>query len=178
MPSRQALILIHGIGEQRPMETLRKFVDAVWTQDTDIQHQFAVNNVWSKPDTVSKSFELRRLTTSQNRAGIRTDFFEFYWAHLMKGTTIGHVLGWARALLIRRPSTVPDHLKLAYWVLVGVAIVAVGFAGYAAYARGGDKQPFGPAWLSAAISLVLLPALGFVLKSIVGDAARYLDAAP
>jgi hypothetical protein len=29
---RQALILIHGIGEQRPMETLRGFVDGVLDQ--------------------------------------------------------------------------------------------------------------------------------------------------
>ena len=105
--TRQAVLLIHGIGEQRPMDTLRSFVRAVWTLDTDIHHPFAGHDVWSKPDSVSESFELRRLTTPQNVKEIRTDFFEFYWAHLMQGTTLGHVVGWARRLLIRNPRTVP-----------------------------------------------------------------------
>ena len=54
---QQAVLLIHGIGEQKPMDTLRRFVDAVWVKNTDIQNEFAVRNagtlVWSKPDTVS-----------------------------------------------------------------------------------------------------------------------------
>ena len=33
--AKQAVLLIHGIGEQRPMETLRAFVDEVWSQDRD-----------------------------------------------------------------------------------------------------------------------------------------------
>jgi len=30
---KQAVLLIHGIGEQRPMDTLRGFVETVWTSD-------------------------------------------------------------------------------------------------------------------------------------------------
>ena len=48
---RQAVVLIHGIGEQRPMETLRAFVKAFLKDGT----------YHSKPDTLSASFELRRL---------------------------------------------------------------------------------------------------------------------
>jgi hypothetical protein len=29
---KQAVVLIHGIGEQRPMSTLWRFVDLVWMQ--------------------------------------------------------------------------------------------------------------------------------------------------
>ncbi len=29
----QAVVVIHGMGEQRPMATIRSFVDAVWTTD-------------------------------------------------------------------------------------------------------------------------------------------------
>lgn len=115
MANKQAVILIDGVGEQRPMDTLRRFVDAVWTRDTAIHHQHATKGahalLWSKPDQVSESFELRRLTTPQNSAGVTTDFFEFYWAHLMSGTSYGHVLAWARTLLLRRPSTVPPQLR-------------------------------------------------------------------
>ena len=107
---KQAVVLIHGIGEQKPMDTLRGFVDAVWTRHSAIHHKYAGSGLWSKPDKVSGGFELRRLTTPQNAAAIRTDFFEFYWAHLMEGTSYGHVFAWARSLLLRRPSTVPKQL--------------------------------------------------------------------
>ncbi|MEI9901515.1 MAG: hypothetical protein WDN31_16820 [Hyphomicrobium sp.] len=30
-PRKRAVILIHGIGNQTPMDTLRPFVEAVWT---------------------------------------------------------------------------------------------------------------------------------------------------
>ena len=75
MVKRQAVLLIHGIGEEKPMDTLRRFVDTVWTRDTAVHHEFAGSDVWSKPDTVSESYELRRLTTPKNKAEIRTDFF-------------------------------------------------------------------------------------------------------
>lgn len=177
MATRQAVLLIHGIGEQKPMDTLRGFVDTVWSRDTKIHNRFAGSSVWSKPDTVSASYELRRLTTPKNTAGIRTDFFEFYWAHLMKGTSYGHVLSWARALLVRNPASVPRHLRMAWWLIVLLLVVAAGFAIYALLAfRGADAKL--PAWLSATISLVLLPIGGFVVRAIVGDAARYLRPEP
>src|SRR3954462_8073437 len=118
MARKQAVVLIHGIGEQRPMDTLRGFVEAVWTTDTAIHHPHARGTMWSKPDNVSGSFELRRLVTPQNRAGVETHFFEFYWAHMMKGTALGHVWAWVKTLLVRNPATVPRQLQLAYWLLV------------------------------------------------------------
>ena len=72
MPGKQAVLLIHGIGEQRPMSTLRGFVDAVWTRNESIHHPHinAAEELWSKPDSISGNFELRRLTTPKNRANI------------------------------------------------------------------------------------------------------------
>ena len=55
--SRQAVLLIHGIGEQRPMSTLRSFVAAL-----------VGNSFRSKPDDLSKSFELRRLIYEKKSA--------------------------------------------------------------------------------------------------------------
>ena len=48
---RQAVVLIHGIGEQRPMATLRGFVHALLPK----------GEYYSKPDDISDSFERRRL---------------------------------------------------------------------------------------------------------------------
>ena len=180
--AKQAVLLIHGVGEQKPMDTLRRFVDAVWVKARDIQNEYAVRNagtlLWSKPDTVSESFELRKLTTPQNAAGIRTDFYEFYWQHLMQETTYGHVVAWAKSLLFRRPATVPKQLLLSYWllwiVIVTLLIAAIVIAVSGAVS---DDAPL-PWWMSLVISLVILPALGLVMKEIVGDAARYLHVAP
>ena len=56
---RQAVVLIHGIGEQRPMGTLRAFVDAMLEPRT----------FHSKPDTVSDSYELRRIKLRRVQGG-------------------------------------------------------------------------------------------------------------
>lgn len=185
MARRQAVLLIHGIGEQRPMETLRGFVDTVWCRDTAIHNPHAVKNggalVWSKPDTVSDSFELRRLTTPENTGRVRTDFFEFYWQHLMQGTTYGHVFAWLWTLLVRRPSTVPTHLQLAYLLLLTLALASLGtalYAGVAAASSTADDRPFVSPWISVSASLLLVPLVGLVVRSILGDAARYLHIAP
>jgi hypothetical protein len=180
MRKAQAVLLIHGIGEQRPMDTLRSFVDAVWKTDTELHNKdnpHGRDNVWSKPDTVSESFELRRLTTPKNANGIETDFYEFYWAHLMEGTTYGHVVAWAKALLWRNPSTVPKQLRLAYGVLVTLLLIAVGLTIYTLLNIGDSERAMSP-WVSALLTVVLLPAAGLVVKAVLGDAARYLHVAP
>lgn len=181
MVTRQAVVLIHGIGDQKPMETLRAFVDTVWRHHTDIHHRFAGQQgdtlTWSKPDTVSDSFELRRLTTPKNLNDIRTDFFEFYWQHLMEGTTYGHVIGWMSTLLLRRPRTVPAQLRAPYWLLWVLTVFAVALALNAA-ASAAMGTPSASPWLSAIASVALVPLAGVVIKGTIGDAARYLHPAP
>lgn len=178
MAAKQAVLLIHGIGEQRPMDTLRGFVNAVWSSDTSVHHKYAKSGLWSKPDNLSKGFELRRLTTSKNRSNDRTDFYEFYWAHMMQGTEYGHLLAWARNLLWRRPGSVPQHLRSVYWLLIAAIVVAAALGLYAATtaAAGGDGL-LSP-WVSTLLSVTILPVVGVVLKNVVGDAARYLHVAP
>jgi hypothetical protein len=98
---RQAVVLIHGIGEQRPMETLRAFVSAFLEDGT----------YHSKPDMLSDTDEMRRLklrkfvaddpAKSTNPDWPETDFYEYYWAHQMYGTTISHVVSWLRRIMFR-----------------------------------------------------------------------------
>ena len=179
MPSdKQAVLLIHGIGEQRPMDTLRGFVRAVWSTDTGLHHQFSPPTVWSKPDTVSGSYELRRLTTGKNRNDVRTDFFEFYWAHLMEGTQLGHVLSWVRVLLLRWPCNVPPRLR-GVWALLVVSIVAiVGLLLYNQFLPETDRLLRLPPWASTLVGLALSALTTVVVIQIIGDAARYLNPEP
>ena len=175
--ARQAVLLIHGVGEQRPMQALRGFVETVWKTDASVHHEYSVATVWSKPDTVSKSFELRRLTTGQNKSGVLTDFFELYWAHLMPGTTLGHVLSWARILLLRWPWKVPRAL-LGVWLLLVVVALAAGFL----LAQTVLPEQYVvleiPKWASGLAGTLLAALVIPVINNVVGDAARYLNAAP
>jgi len=175
--ARQAVLLIHGVGEPRPMQALRGFVDAVWKSDESVHHEYSVATVWSKPDTVSKSFELRRLTTGQNKSHVVTDFFELYWAHLMPGTTLGHVLSWARILLVRWPWKVPRAL-LGVWLLLVVAALAAGFLLLQSVLPEEYVVLAIPKWASGLAGALLTALVIPVINNVVGDAARYLNAAP
>ena len=54
-----AVVIIHGIGEQRPMDTLRGFVQSVLSVPKQGGEKY-----YSRPDPLTESFELRVL---QNR---------------------------------------------------------------------------------------------------------------
>jgi hypothetical protein len=112
------VLVIHGIGNQRPMDMLRGFVNAVWVEDKSVQRPAGRDRagLWSKPYRLDENFELRRLTTSENRERIGADFFEFYWQHLMSRIEIGHVVASARTLLLRKPGSLPKQLRLKRYV--------------------------------------------------------------
>jgi hypothetical protein len=84
---RQACVIIHGVGEQRPMSTIRKFVNAVLQSKSSERAHF-----WSKPDRMSENFELRRLSVTSSSQRPITDFYEYYWVYHMQGTKYRHVL--------------------------------------------------------------------------------------
>jgi hypothetical protein len=174
---KQAVLLIHGVGFQRPMRTLRGFVEAVWTSDPTLRRPYVPSQVWSKPDTVSENFELRRLTTAQNTHGIRTDFFEFYWAHLLAGTTLEQVFLWLRSLLWRNPLRIPRPLRVA-WIIVWIALLWIAAIAVNAALPEQNRYWHVTPLLSALVSVLLLPVLIWVLREFVGDAAVYLDSAP
>ena len=81
------------------------------------------------------SLELRRITTRQTiptitfDKGVRTDFYELYWADLSGGSTWDQVKAWVRGLLLRNPFTrVPRDVFLAWIVLWLIALTAIVFS--------------------------------------------------
>ena len=162
--TRQAVIIIHGIGEQRPFETLKKFVSKVIVaQGRDVRN---------KPDKMSLLFELRRLQLPRRRGQPQTDFYEYYWAHHMRDTELRMLLSWFRTLLWRRPSTVPVKLRSFYWLfwgMLGAALAALVFG-----------------FIKLGIGTVLtLGLFYFIDRNItqigfgtIDDAARYLNPTP
>jgi hypothetical protein len=93
------------------MDTIKGFVDTVWRRDDDITRNAMPHpaEVWSKPDPDTGSLELRRITTRQSVAtpsfphGVRSDFYELYWADLSAGSTLDQVENWIFGLLWRNP---------------------------------------------------------------------------
>jgi hypothetical protein len=147
---KQAIVVIHGMGEQRPMDTIRGFVRAAWELDPEITANGLPDpaEVWSKPDVRTGSLELRRITTRQSIAsktfpsGIRSDFYELYWADLSGGSTWDQVKAWIFGLLLRNPFTrVPKDVFLAWLVLWALTLIVIFFA--IATALPADTSVFG-----------------------------------
>jgi hypothetical protein len=181
---KTAVIVIHGMGEQWPMETLRGFVDATWRYDKDLNESWSKGETYSKPDAITGSFELRRLTTRywKPRPGDddplrRVDFFEFYWAHLMQGNSMGAVMSWLVRLLVRSPRQVPRRL-LGGWI-AGLLILVASLALALLAALKPDFTHFGiPTWAWALLATVGGGISALWLRPVAGDAARYLSPSP
>jgi len=175
---RIALVLLHGIGEQRPMATLRGFVRGVFDDSGR-----------SKPDRLSELFEVRRLDVSSG--GFNVDCYELYWAHHMSGSTLTHIAKW----LLRLFSTPAAELKrmarhlderlytktrAAVTGLLLLLAVAVVLASYLLDTWQWFRAGAG-ALLASALAAVTACAWWLVnhqMVEVVGDAARYLDSAP
>lgn len=125
----QAVVIVHGMGEQRPMDTLRGFVQAVWSHDPSRAPFYAhvadpadpagakINQSWITPDSRTNSYELRRITTPYDVDGRRTDFYELYWADVTQGTTRGRLAAWVTNLLWRSPPTYRPTPESSIWSL-------------------------------------------------------------
>jgi hypothetical protein len=167
---RQAVVLIHGIGEQEPMGTVRPFVEAV------LSDQGKSAQYWSKPDAMSELFELRRL---ESVGSPKTVFYEYYWAYHMEGTNVWAVVFWALRLISRRKRDVPEGLSVLWWtsrilmLLFVVFLVIGGFSLLHDWFKG--QPPYGLLWI--AITGVI-SAVQYGLLYYIGDAARYLSPRP
>ena len=180
-----AVVLIHGIGEQIPMQTVEGFVQAAWVENGEAHWtppgDENAADIWYKPDPLTGSRELRRITTrwtkskvSSSAKGPRIDFFELYWADLAAGPTAEEVWDWLRTLLWRPWSQVPHGLKGA-WILLWTTTLFIGGLSLAAV------MPWPGAWLH--FGLVILAggvALGmqYVVAPYAGRVARYVRADP
>jgi hypothetical protein len=189
----QAVLLIHGIGEQRPMSTLRDFVTAI-----------VGPNFRSKPNDLSMLFELRRLTyeTIEKQVTYKTCFFESYWAFRMRDTTYRNVYEWGWRLMQSKRRNVPPRLRWIQtlcWVGIVVSVLALLILLVISLVRKSETPKpcldIVALWplvirfrLNACLQVVLqwVPLLVSVLMMLfssrflywLGDAARYLDSLP
>lgn len=170
---RQAVVVIHGIGEQQPGQTLANLAASGVLSGADATE---TPGLWVKPDYFSDSYELRRLTLEATKTRPATDVYELYWAHIIRDTSLAQIAAWMRRLLLRYP--VPRPLRpwwLLVWLLIGLALAGV--AGSLAGIEIPTWLTLGPATL--ALLGVIWRFLGAPLAiDFIGDAARYLRPHP
>ncbi|HEX3357929.1 MAG TPA: hypothetical protein VHS31_13235 [Tepidisphaeraceae bacterium] len=194
---KTAVIIIHGVGEQRAMGTVNRFTRLL-----------AGTFVRSKPDSESKLFDLRRLSTlskdpsnpydppKAEEAKIKvhgyppdTVFYELYWAFHYRDTKPAMVIRWALTVLFKLFSTgQARHLGrkvssvgMAYLLVTLVFVASIFLA-----ARGVSQllHPNQNVWLGTLhlIAAVLLPCFFAAFKPFLvgwaGDAARYFGKSP
>lgn len=178
---KTAIVIVHGMGEQRPMSTLWDFVEAAWRTDRSLVPPHD-NTVYAKPDEISDNFDLRRVTTRywSEPDPKRVDFFEFYWAHLMQGNTVQSTLSWLRELFIRSPSSVPRGLRHVWLQGLILLIAAAGLMALAALPAGLTEGFISKRWalILAGLSFLISLAATRWLAPVAGDAARYFSPDP
>ena len=120
---RTAVLVFHGMGDQRPMDTLSGLVDAVLGAPgvgKPIKR-------WVRPYVgATADFDLRSITSETVEASnTRYDFFEFYWAHLMSGTRLVAVILWLCDLAKRDRRRIPADAQWVWHTIVAILVGAL-----------------------------------------------------
>ncbi len=133
---RQAIVVVHGQGEQRPMGTIRDFVETLWTHDFDLKlkdkrlyEKSRGNRSWIVPDDKGGLYDIQRITCPALENGRRTDFFELYYADIFNSTPLATLGRWLRRLLWINPTHVTDRMRWpwrVFWLLALCGVVLLG----------------------------------------------------
>ncbi|MGI5132101.1 hypothetical protein ACQEVB_35225 [Pseudonocardia sp. CA-107938] len=177
---RVAVVVVHGMGEQRPRETLDRFTDTALARDPVAGERV----YYSRPALLTGSYEARRhlavrLGTADAPARVQTEVFEYHWSYLMTGNRLGDLVPTTLRLLVRRPAAVPAGLQGVWWMAWGVAALAVVLAVvlWATGLVGALAAVLAVPVVAVVAGAVLRFAAGRVTTSFV-DVVRYLDTSP
>ncbi|MEH3138784.1 MAG: hypothetical protein PGN37_01130 [Mycobacterium kyogaense] len=184
MTERVAVVIVHGMGNQRPVSTVNGFVDSALAT-------FGGSRVYySRPALLTDFFEARRLVAIEmERAGAtarpQVDLYEYHWSYLMTGNKIGHLVPTTLRLLIRPFWRLPTALWFYWFALLGVALF-LAFELWTAATQGRFKsfkvkdiiEAITPnVWVAAALSAFVFAAASWATSNLV-DVVRYLDTSP
>lgn len=192
-PVRTAVVIVHGMGEQLPLETLNRFVG------TALPKVGGERRYYSRPARITESYEARRMLAFRQAEGDQlvhgqAEFFEYHWSYLMTGNRLGDMLPTMRRMLLRSPTTVPTGLRVVWWVVWVLLVVLAALLVWLVVAGVMIKDFTFPGVLAAVLTALLGAAVGggivatlvvaatnwvggAVAKSFV-DVVRYLDRSP
>src|SRR5258708_2474532 len=112
---KTAVLVVHGIGGQRALETVRGVVRGVWLGNED--PSVSGRQIWNHPERSGIDIDLPVLTTNEIRGSVdgrSVDFHELYWAHLMSETKAVAVLLWLYELCRKGP-LLRVGLNILWW---------------------------------------------------------------
>lgn len=175
-----AVVVVHGIGNQLPMDTVRALVDNVFGDKSDLTKPASV---YSRLDRDADFLDLRRLVLPVSQDHPPADFYELYWQPTFGSGSAGAVLAWMWRMLRRkavggqmRRVVLTARTALAALLLVVLAATAAAVT-------------FGPedGWTSYVVPV--LPALAAVaalpkllvrnlLSTAIADASRWFAPGP
>lgn len=178
---RTAVVIVHGMGEQLPLDTLNGFVRTALPRVNGERVYF------SRPERITDSYEARRHLAYLQRKPDgtvlygQTEFLEYHWSYLMTGNKLADLLPTLRRILLRKPSTVPYGIKVLWWI-VWTLIVLVLAVAIAIIFRGHTLAGLAALLLGQGIVVTIVLQLfnrasNVVTRSFV-DVVRYLDRSP
>ena len=178
---RTAVVLVHGMGEKRPMETLDGFAKTALRPRS--AHGEKRWDYYPLPAEITDSYEARRFASAQ------ADIYEYHWSFLMTANKYAGAMPMALRLVLRRASNVPDAL-LGIWRCVWAVLLVILLAIPALFVTGHALNTDVPAWIIGLITSAVVLVFWFGLyrmaaKALVNrtttslvDVARYLDTSP
>lgn len=191
---RTAVVMVHGMGEQTPLETLDRFVK------TALPRVAGERRYLSRPEKITDSFEARRYLANREprrRNGPtddpcddpdelvygQTEFFEYHWSYQMQGNRLGDLVPLLGRMLLRTPATVPRGLKWIWrliWllILVIVASLVVSFDAIEEWSASAVLLALGAGGTVAWGVKTLVGRVGSVVTKSFVDVVRYLDVSP
>ena len=178
---RTAVVIVHGMGEKHPMETLDGFAK------TALRPRSATGekkwDYYSLPADITGSYEARRFASAQ------AEIYEYHWSFLMTANKYAGAMPMALRLLLRRAGNVPDAL-LGIWRAVWTVVLAILLAIPALFVTGHALNTDVPVWIIGLITSAVVLVFWFGLYRMVAkvlvnstttsllDVARYLDTSP
>lgn len=181
---RQAVVIVHGMGEQRPLDMLNRFIDAAIPGTTKVVRGSDLPVYYSRPVSESDSYEARVYLARETKDYPQTEFYEYHWSHMMQGNKLSDLWETFRRMLFTPIWNVPSGLRVI-WVVFWAIILTVLWL----FAGGKiDVETFkvetliSMAFGAGATATILTWALtkflpGKITASFV-DVVRYLDTSP
>ena len=160
--SRTAVLVVHGMGSQRPLDTVRGVVSAAWLDNDPPREK--ERKFWVHPHLGGTDIDLSVFTGSPVDGVARPDFHELYWAHLMSETKAIAVLLWLFELAKRGPRLNPRLVWVwkAATMFLAALILSLSFLGLHLIERiSGFKEERQALILAPALLLVLV--LGYTV---------------